>query len=191
MYNIRILNNVISFNFKGFLGIGMSTQELYSEIMREYIFFLSYINGTDSDLIYLESNTVITLSDYINNETIENNIFGYYLYGIKILKLPSINDIGIYYFSKNKNNITLLENELLSSNEIISFLYYFDNLIKNGEIYTIEIAGVIQEPPYSELNKYPLSIEYIGDSEQESVYQQNILVGKTCFINFTIQYTFI
>ena len=99
MYDIRILNGIIGFNFIGFLGIGMSTQELHnSNKMREYIFFLSYINGTDSDLISLESNTVITLSDYINNESIENNLFGYTFYGIKLLKLPNINDIGIYYF---------------------------------------------------------------------------------------------
>ena len=169
LYNIRISNYILSFNFKGFLGIGISSQELTTVIMSEYFMIFSYINSTDSELITLDINTVITLSDFINNTLIENNLFGFIFYGIKLLKLPNSNEIGVYYLSYNNKNI-LYENEIVSENEKIIFVYDYNNLVKNESIYKIEIAGVVQEPSYSELNKYPIYTEYIGREDRESFF---------------------
>ena len=119
---------------------------------------MSYINSEDSSLITLESNTKLLLSTYINEQHIENNIFGVILYGIKILKLPK--NLGIYYLSENKNNI-FSENDILDPDDSIIFVYDYTELIKNESIYTIEIAGVVQEPLYAEFNKYPENIEFL------------------------------
>ena len=184
MYNIRILGSVVGFNFKGFLGIAIPSQGIHSSIIREYLLILSYINGTDSDIINLESYTTIILSDYINNLSIENNLFGYTFIGIKLLKFPNSNELGTYYYSQEKK-ITIVENNILSPDDVIIFAFDYSNLIKNGTIYTIEMTGVIQEPSYSESENYAIDIENIG-SDNQLLYQQNVLEGKTCFYNFTV-----
>ena len=88
----------------------------------QYYYLFSYINSTDSELITLTQDTVLKLSNYINESTLENNIFGVDLYGIKILQLPNTDEIGIYYFSKIKNNI-VNENDILNPEDEIYFVF--------------------------------------------------------------------
>ena len=185
LYNHRIFNYVSSFNFNGFIGLIMTTQQLHDNNTYQYFSIFNFINGTDSEIISLEPNTTLNLEDYINDTLIENNIFGVYLYGIKILKLPKSSNSGIYYFSELKNNI-ISEKDILSPKDKIIFIYDYENIKSEGAIYTIEMAGIIQEPAYSDLNKYPIYSETIGSQEQELFYKQNILVGKACFFNFSI-----
>ena len=184
-YYIRVFQFISSINYKGFLGLIYTTRSLLFEKVSQYFSIFSYINSTDSELISMEENTKLKLSDYINNNLIENNIFGVNLSRIKILKLPHSNDIGVYYFSQMKDNI-ISENDLLFPEDEIIFIYDYDNIIKNGSVYTIEIAGVTQEPIYSEFNKYPVYSEFIGKDSQESFYNQRIFIGKSGFYNFTI-----
>ena len=185
LYNHRISNYVSSFNFNGFIGLIMATQQLHDNSIYQYFSIVSYINGTDSEIIPLEPKTVLNLEEYINDGLIENNIFGAHLYGIKIIKLPKSSDTGIYYFSELKNNI-ISEKDILSPKDKIIFIYDYDKIKSERAMYTIEMAGVIQEPEYSVLNEYSIYSETIGNQEQELLYKQNILIGKTCFYNFTI-----
>ena len=181
LYYIRVFQFINSINYKGFLGLIYTTRTLLFEKVSQYFSIFSYINSIDSELISLESNTILKLSNYINSNLIENNIFGVDLIRIKILKLPNSNDIGVYYFSK-----TISENDFLFPEDEIIFIYDYDNIVKNNSIYTIEIAGVTQEPIYSEFNKYPIYSEFIGKSSQESFYNQRIFIGKSGLYNFTI-----
>ena len=158
LYDIREFEYVLSVNFNGFLGLVYTNQKRKDIPAFHYFSILSYINSEDSSLITLESNTKLLLSTYINEQHIENNIFGVILYGIKILKLPK--NLGIYYLSENKNNI-FSENDILDPDDSIIFVYDYTELIKNESIYTIEIAGVVQEPLYAEFNKYPENIEFL------------------------------
>ena len=185
LYNHRISNYVSSFNFNGFIGLIMTTQHLHENNTYQYFSIINYINGTDSEIILLEPNTTLILEEYINDTLIENNIFGVHLYGIKILKLPKSSDIGIYYFSELKNNI-ISEKDILSPKDKIIFVYDYDIIKSDGAMHTIEKAGIIQEPIYSVLNKYPIYSETIGKQEQELFYKQKILIGKTCFYNFSL-----
>ena len=185
LYNHRISNYVSSFNYNGFIGLIMATRQLHDNNIYQYFSILNYINGTDSEIIILEPNTTLNLEEYINDGLIENNIFGVHLYGIKIVKLPKSSDTGIYYFSELKNNI-ISEKEILSPKDRIIFIYDYDKIKSEGKVYTIEMAGIIQDPEYSVLNKYSIYSETIGSQEYELFYKQNILIGKTCFYNFTI-----
>ena len=126
--------------------------------------------------------------DYIKTENLENNIFAYDLYGIKIIKIPNTYEIGVYYFSKLKNNI-IYENDILSIDDEIYFVYDYDILNTQNEIYTIEIAGIAQEKSFSDANNYIIYSEYYGNSSPESFYKQKIYIGRTSFLNFTIQTT--
>ena len=139
--------------YNDFLGLLYSigyTDEV--DIVTKFNLF-SYVNGTDSSLINLGSNTVFKLSDYINEGSIENNIFGVELYGIKILKLPNCN--GVYFFSNLKRNI-IFENDILLPQDEIHFIYDNAILAIETNIYTIEIAGVVKEQLYSESIKYTI-----------------------------------
>ena len=182
LYDLREFQFILSVNFNGFLGLVFTNQKLTWNPAIHYFSIFSYINSRDSELITLDLTTTLQLNDYINGTDIENNLFGVELYGIKIIKLPK--NIGIYYFSRNKNNL-IYENDILEPNDIIIFIYDYTEL-KKGKIYTIEMAGAVKEPPYEEFNKYPEYIEYFGKQTQESFYKQKILIGKTCFYNFTI-----
>ena len=186
LYNLREYKFIMSFNFYGFYGLVYTTEDIQTKRVEQYLSIFSYINGIDSEIISLDSNTILNLNDYINSNFIENNLFGLCLNGIKIISLPCSKDLGVYYFSEQKNNI-VLENEILNINDKISFVFDYDNLITNNLVYTIELAGIVKEPSYSELNKYPIFTENYGDKDQESFYSPRILTGKTCFYNFTIK----
>ena len=181
-YDSRIFQFILSVNFNGFLGLVYTIQNFWWIPAVHYFSIFSYINGIDSELITLESTSTIVLTDFINEQYIENNLFGVIFYGIKILKLPK--NIGVYYFSQKKNNL-ISENDILDPSDIIIFVYDYTNL-NIGSPYTIEMAGVVKEPIYSEFNKYPEYYEYYGSITQESFFNQRILVGKTIFYNFSI-----
>ena len=158
-----------------------------SEIHQKLSIF-SYINSTDSELIILETNTVLKLNNYINNGNIENNIFGVDLFGIKILKLPNSEEIGVYYFSKLKNNI-IFENEILLAEDEIYFVYDNDKLNTVNGKYTIEMAGIVQEKEYSRAIEFTIHYEYHGNDSPELYYKRKINIGRTSFYNFTIPNT--
>ena len=111
----------------------------------QYFSILSYINSRDSELIIFDSSTTLELNTYINENDIENNLFGVILYGIKIFLMPR--NIRVYYISEKKINI-ITENEILDPDDIIHFIFDYDNLIKGDTTYIIEMAGVVKEPSY-------------------------------------------
>ena len=115
-YNFEIYNYLECKNYNGFISliytINMGTQE--RRFILQYFSVLSYINGTDSYLIYLKGRTTLKPILYINESYIENNVFGVEFYGIKIIKLPN-NENGVFYISKKKNK-TINENDILNPN---------------------------------------------------------------------------
>ena len=184
LYNYNIYRYLKSITFNGFLGL-IYTINIGSDSRYQKFSLFSYINGTDSELISLGNNTFFKLSNYINEDNIENNIFGVDLYGIKILKLPNSNQIGVYFFSKFKRNI-IFENDILPPEDEIYFIYDNDMLQIEETIYTIEIAGVVKEKVYSDAIKFTIHTEHYGNASPESFYQPKIKIGRTSFYNFTI-----
>ena len=184
IYDSQINRFLISVNFNGFLGLTYSAHKRKAQKFSFFI-ILNYINSIDSELINLEENTKLKLSDYINNMLIENNIVGVDLYGIKIIKLPNSKEIGVYYFSREKNSC-IYENDILPPEDEILFIYDYESLKISDKIYTIEIAGVVKEPLYSESIKYTIHTEFYGKASPESYHISRILIGKSSFYNFTI-----
>ena len=70
-------------------GLGIGDWGLY-----QHFSLFSYINSKDSEL---NDEFKLNLGEYINIDNIENNIFGVELIGIKILKLPKSNEMGVYF----------------------------------------------------------------------------------------------
>ena len=188
LYNLKGQLYLKGFEFNRYLGLIITNDNFRQNKVEQNFFIFSYIGGIDSELITLDGNTVININNFINKDHIENNLFGVNLYGIKIIKLPFIE--GIFYYSEKNNNI-IYENDILPSDDIIHFIYDYDKLINldNSIKYTIEMAGVLQEPSFSEFNKYPEYIENYGTGTQESYYKPKIYIGKSIFYNFTFPST--
>ena len=181
--NLRQYYYLWAVNYNGFLGLIYTSKKLYYYESIQYFSIFSYIGGRDSELITLDTNTELLLSTYINEEDIENNLFGVILFGIKILDFP--NNIGIFYMSENKND-KISQNEILEPDDKIHFIFDNDNLIRGDNTYIIEMAGVVKEPSYEDFNKYPEKTQYYGDETQESYYNPRTFVGKTSFYKFQI-----
>ena len=185
-YNLVLFHVLTSITFNGFLGV-IYTTSLYSQwLIFQYFSLFSYANSTDSQLFNLDGNKTLILSDYINNDLIENNIFGVELYGIKMIKFPKCIDIGVYYYSKLNNN-KVYENDILSLENEISFIYDYDNLKIGNTIYNIEFAGIVREPKVSTSFKYSIYNEFYGDAQPEYFDLSRYLLGKTSIYNFTIK----
>ena len=188
LYNFYFYRYLKTINFNEHLGLIYTNTISDTDHRYQRFSIFSYVNGTDSELINLDGNTVLKLNDYIKAENLENNVFANDLYGIKIIKLPNTYEFGVYYFSKLKNNI-IYENDILSTDDEIYFIYDYDILDTQNEIYTIEIAGITQEKSFSDANNYIINSEYYGNSSPASFYKQKIFIGRTSFLNFTIQTT--
>ena len=186
IYNSAIYNFLDCKNYNGFISLIYTTKVQTSPIsILQFFSILSYINGTDSELIHLEEGSMLKPKDYINETNIENNVFGVELYGIKIIKLPNSNENGVYYISKEKNNI-INENDILNIEDEIIFRYDYEELKIGNKIFTIEIAGIVREPLYSKAIKYAIYHENYGNILPEAFYQPETLIGKTCFYNYSI-----
>ena len=188
LYNFSIYNFLKSIVYNKFLGLTYTIQIGNNGDLRFVYFSLfSYINGTDSLNNNLNNmDNKLILNEYISENNVENNIFGVTLVGIKILKLPSSKDTGVYYISQINNEL-VFENDILSKNDVISFIFDYENLHISDNIYTIEFAGIVQTQNYSEDIKFSIYYEFYGNESFENFHEQNIYIGRTNFYNFTIK----
>ena len=190
LYNNILFRYLLTIEHNGFLGLIYTVKNLDDDCFYQKFSIFSYLNSTDSELFNLHTNSVLKVNDYINNETLENNIFGVDLYGIKILKLPSTRETGVYFFSKLKNKI-IFENDILPPDDDIYFVYDY-NVLKNGsDIYTIEMAGIVQEKEYSKAIEFTLHNQFYGSGDPEIFYKRKIYIGRSSFYNYTIPDTII
>ena len=188
LYGFRIYRFIKSVVYNNFLGLIYTTESNYNSY--QYFSLFSYVNSTDSVLNNINNEDKLNLSEYINTENIENNIFGVELIGIKIIKLPKSNMTGVYFLSSELNNL-IHENDILPINDYIIFVFDYEDEnfdSDNEDIYTIELAGIVQEKNYHEDDKFVIYKEQYGNDSFENYYEQHIYIGKSSFYNFTINF---
>ena len=186
-YNFNRVNGLSLNVYNEFLvmastSIYVNDYELYASLI-----IFSYGNSTDininiTDNIINKENIVI---DLFKNCTIENNLFGYIIEGIKI---------------DNYSNIILFnesDKRLISKEEIINpgtkiFIQFEINIIElilntNVNIennYIIEYSLIVTEPEYDIFNLYPENIDttYCGENFDEKYnFNKNSYYGKTSY----------
>ena len=187
LYGFSIFRYVKNLIYNDYLGL-IYTSEYKSDNGKKYQYFsiFSYINSTDSELnTNINNGFKLNISEYINKENIENNIFGVELIRIKILQLPKSNETGIYFISSKLNNQLVYENGFLHIDDEIIFIFDYD-LINPGGTYKIELAGIVQEQNYLEDKNFTIFSEYYGSESFENYYQQHIYIGRTSFYNFSL-----
>ena len=148
----------------------------------------SYPNGTDENINiikYLYENNQIKINDLIfdlySYFIIDNNIFGYVLYGLIIqnisIKNGNINLVSLINKKILQNNITLEKSEKIKINFVNNNILKFD--------FNLEYAFIVTEPDYNEYNKYPIYIDtnYGDDNEEIHNSQKELYIGKTLYFN--------
>ena len=190
LYHKKILFDLRITEFGNYLSLTSSfcSNDLCNSNSNDYYSYLiifSYPNFTDIDFDLIQhlkytndniTNININLTSYIDNIKIDNNIFGYYYKGIKILSYPdNINLVSLLDNTEIKGNYSLHENENIS----ISISLEEQN-IKNE--YIIKLALVVSEPEYKYLNNYITYIDISkGDENENLYYTPKEYIGKTSY----------
>ena len=164
-------NIVLGFSCCYQIACNVSADPHYSSLI-----FFSYPNSTEGYLdivshLKKEENNEIILNIF-DNIIIDNNIFGFVLYGIKI---NTIDNCGFNLISNKRDN-AIIENDIISKNEIIQVeLSENQYQILSCELtYTI----IITEPDYEEYNKYANLIYYENDEDEKEFFSNYLYEGK-------------
>ena len=182
--------------YKKFLVLGSSYRVLNTEEDKtDYssLMFFSYPNTTDVNLDiinYLSLNNNIKIHNLTlelkGKYIIENNIFGYIYSGIQII--TNCIDLEDIYLA-NLNNIKIENNSFVSMNRTIK-LYIAKNEIYESFTCKFKYGVVVTEPNYSEYNKYPVDISYIGENIDEDNYfdaNKKRYIGKYSLYYLTLK----
>ena len=195
LYNYRINKEIKAIIYNKFIIFGSS--QCFSSFCGDYnhegimytsLMIFSYPNGTDENINiinYLYKNNQIKINNLIfdlySYLIIDNNIFGYILYGM-IIQSINIKKGNINLVSLVNNNI-LNNNDELDKNEKIKVKFYNNNF---GQFeFNLEYAFIVTEPEYNEYNKYTIYIDTNYGDDNEEIYnsQKELYIGKTLYFN--------
>ena len=171
----------------------VSSNHLGSSEENQYISLIifSYPNSTDFDLditenLKLSRNVNINLKERVK---IENNLFGYILYGIKIIDFTD----G-FIVKSTLREIQINKGEILINEELITLV-----LSKNKNIPIpgkIEYAMIATESDYNEFEDYICIVDrdYCGGLTEcigeENVFQKKLYEGRHSYCNIVVDHNF-
>ena len=179
-FEISLYNDLIAF------ATSLRYQNNYN-YRKSYLIIFSYPNSTDFN-VSITDNLKSFTNIYIDPKEycfIDNNLFGYIFYGVKIINYSE----GYELLSKNNNTNINKEDILINDDQIELVLSKKINFPQNGKI---EYAMVLTEPDYDIFNQYSPIIDTSycdGDgTDEESIFKENKnkYVGKTSYINIII-----
>ena len=183
LYNYRYANELEATIYNNLLALSMSFKK-DGEIKKGFLLLFSYPNSTDFDVDITEElkqfkNMIINPKEKC---LIENNLFGYVYYGIRIVNYTDgyqilFNGIEI---GKSSDLYNCTEIELVLSKKI--------NYPINGRI---EYAMILEDNSYEKYNKFSpiIDIDYCdGGEDEKEIYNNNInkYVGRISYINIII-----
>ena len=190
LYHKKILLDLRISEFGNFLSLASSfcSNDLCnsnSDDHYSYLIIFSYPNFTDIDIDLIQylkytkdniTNIIIDSSNHKQFSRIENNIFGYYQKGIKILSIPeNIKILSLLSNTEIKANYSLLQNEKISLSISLG-----NQTIKDE--YIMKIALIVSEPEYKNLNDYIIDIDTSkGDENEKLYYTPREYIGKTAY----------
>ena len=147
------------------------------------LIFFSYPNSTEGYLdivshLKKEENNEIILNVF-DNINIDNNIFGFIVYGITI---NTIDNCGLDFISNKRNN-AIKESDTILNDEIIKI----DFLQNEYQILSCKLTYgiIVTEPNYEEYNKYPNIIYNENDEDEKDFFSNSLYEGKV--ENFEIE----
>jgi len=140
--NTRVYSLI--FKYRNMLGLQFQNEHENGFIL------LGYYNSTDpKQILNIKKdglNYKINLGNYLN---LQSNIFEYEIKCIRILKIPSLNESGIYLYSNITKNF-IKENDCIDINTQITLYFSYNGTIKQNN-YLFKFVGVLQEPKFKVL----------------------------------------
>ena len=196
-YNIKIYKDFTIFKLKGFLGIGMThfSYDL-SESKTYSSYFLIGIGSSNEptieindDIFNEENNYSFNIQDLLSF-SIDNNIFGYTITGIRIISSLNEEKLGFYLYSTEKQKI-VETNETISLSDKLTFKIINGTCVEKKN-YSIIYESIIKEPNYNDLISLSDSVDYYPSSNNnlETYYHPNNLYGKKALLNININYCY-
>ena len=193
LYNIFNHGKVLGYTLDNYFGIFMESSLPENKNITNSGFitfgFINTINNITYEVYdnnFFEPSTLtsnpIEMKKYFENK-IQNNLFGYEIYGVIILDLIDEN-IGFFY-TGFRYKIT--EGQVIPIYSDIKLELYRNYTPGN---YSIEFAGIVREPKYTEMVDYPEEIfNYPNGSNisEKDFYKQNLLIGKKILYHFEIK----
>ena len=181
MIKIHIFNNYLLLGSNGFTN----EEKSFSSLI-----IFSYPNMEDRNielsdyLLYHNEVNINNITLELNNLCIvENNIFGFLLTDIKILK---INKTSIPYFSLF-NETEIIEDMIIPIEENLKLVIPKAESIYEQFSYGIKYACLATEPDYEEYNEYPIYKKDTGiDNKEDSFFQKQTYTGKSIYYNLTL-----
>ena len=189
LYNKKIYDDIRGYSLGMFFGVvlGLTRTKDDSQSIATFMTF-GYVNATeqeniDTQLKYNNTNSKILLSKYINE--IENNLFGYKYLGVIIISLPLEEDSG--FFINNITNKEVEENEIIPRESELKFI--LSDSYESG-IYSLQFAGIVEEPSYEEMNELAEEIftypENGNNVDEKDFYKPIRLIGKKINYKFRL-----
>ena len=195
-YNIKIYKDITSFTINNFFGIGMINYNYSLSDSKTYSnYFIIGINSLNNitiskEIDIFDEDNIFEFKIKDLNINIENNIFGYYFFGIQIINILSQNltkdNLGFYLYSNNLDKkIELNENVLVDDS--INFKV-FDNSSAKKDLYSIIYLPIISEANFTDYVSFPDSFEHVFGNidDLEDFYQPETFFGKISYINFYV-----
>ena len=190
LYNKHANDDVKGYTLGNFFGIilGLTEDKDSFKSIATFLTF-GYINATDQENIdtqlkYNNTSSKIIIKNYINE--MENNLFGYIFKGVKIISLPNEGDSG--FFISNINNKKIELNDIISRDDELQFI--LSKYFKNG-IYSIQFAGILEEPEYEKMNQFAEEIISYPENQtqtmsEEQFYKPQTMMGKKINYKFRL-----
>ena len=180
LYNFRYPTELkLSLYNDNLIAMAISMKNDYNMNALSYLILLSYPNSTDFDV-----NVTETLQNsngiFINPKEkcfIDNNLFGYIFYGIKIIDFNEEYEL----FTTNSHVQIHKDSILVDEEKIELILSEETNYPNNGRI---EYAMILTEPSYSDYDNYSFIIDdSYSDENEQSYFIADKYIGKTSYIN--------
>ena len=174
IYNLYLFKAQVELGislYNNFIAMAFSAKNEYDS-RKSYLIIFSYPNSTDFETVL--SDNVKSFTNYVVNLrekcTIENNLFGYIFYGIKIVGFSH----GYQLLSKNKRFKIKVGDILIDEDDKVEFVINKKvNLTQRGRI---KFSMVLSEPNYNESNQYSTIIDkgYCNScDDEEEIYNNN------------------
>ena len=189
LYHLRILSDLRIHKYNNYLAFAISycPQELCENDDNEHypgLMIFSYPNSTDITInfdTYLFENNIDPRNfnlDLTNALTLENNIFGYILSNIYIIKIDGPHSKYFAYSSKDES-IKIEQNYKMEKDEKLIFKFTGDEQFLPKMNKKIEYYFIATEPEYNIYDTYPDEIE--GESDEYN-FSKEEYIGRLSYL---------
>ena len=186
LYNMNLEGNILGYNLNGFFGALLEFNSEDNKMGKSAFITFGFVNTTNDVSIeegtrdLIDNKKSIKVSDYILE--IENNLFGYDVIGVQILKIPDAQKVGGFLNLKDNYNLIKVK-EIISISSELRFNQVNNPIFGN---YSISFAGLIKEPSEQIAINLDDKSEYYPINSTKFNYTQKTFMSRIFTYNFAL-----